>query len=390
MKSAIKRNSLSFPCPHADRCPGCTWEQKHPSAVDELRRFFLPWNLSVPYVEGPEIGWRSRAKLASRANATGGSIGLFRAGSHEIVDISHCHMHTPALNRALEVCRRHLCKEKRVSLYNEATHTGDLRYILFSEETHSSKVSVVFVLNLGEESDTTKRWIGLSTTLMKEYPSLFHSFWLNFQQEATNTICGKASRHVIGEIYQWERIKEVWLPFHPLHFRQANMPLFSLLLEDLEKTLPAHTHIIDLFGGMGAIGLSLCHKARKVECVEIDASAQKSFEEARQRLPLSLQQIISFHCLSCNAEEIAAILHNAETVLVDPPRKGLSHALIERLSKSPATTLAYISCCAETLLQNVTILLEKGWIPVFAKAYQFFPRTEHIESLVVLQRSSLP
>lgn len=381
------QNTFSFSCPHASICPGCASEYKEPSAVGELRRFFSPWNLSVPYATGSETGWRSRAKLASRADATGGSIGLFRAASHEMVDISYCHMHTPALNRALHVLRQHLCQEKGIRFYHEATHAGELRYILFSEETSSSKVSVVFVLNLDEKAEQTKRWIELSKALVKQYPLLFHSFWLNFQSEATNTICGKTSCHVIGEVYQWERLKEVWLPFHPLHFRQANIPLFFLLLEDLEKNIPFHTHILDLFGGMGAIGLSLCHKASKVECVEIDPSAHKSFEEAKKRLPASLQPRVSFHCLSCNAEEMAFLLQDAETILVDPPRKGLSPSLIEHMTTSPATTLAYISCCTETLLQNLSILLEKGWIPLFAKAYQFFPRTEHIESLVVLGRS---
>lgn len=380
------QSNVSFSCPHTGRCPGCALEQKEPLAVGELRRFFSPWNLSVSYERGPETEWRSRAKLAARADATGKSIGLFRVASHEIVDISYCHMHTPALNRALHVLRQHLCQEQGIHFYHEATHTGDLRYILFSEETFSSKVSVVFVLNCEEKSEQTKRWIELSKALMKLYPLFFHSFWLNFQSAVTNTICGKTSYHVIGEIYQWERMKEVWLPFHPLHFRQANIPLFFQLLEDLEKNIPPHTHILDLFGGMGAIGLSLCHKASKVECVEIDPSAQKSFEEARKRLPSSLQQLISFHCLSCNAEEIAFLLQDAETILVDPPRKGLSLSLLESLSTSPATTLAYISCCMETLLRNLSTLLEKGWIPLFAKTYQFFPRTEHIESLVVLRR----
>ena len=176
------------------------------------------------------------------------------------------------------------------------------------------------------------------------------------------------------------------MPFHPLHFRQANLPLFSRLLEDLEKNIPHETHIVDLFGGMGAIGLSLCHKAKKVDCVEIDPSAESSFHEAKKRLPHSLQSLVSFHCLSCNASEIETLLQQAETLIVDPPRKGLSHTLMNHISKSPASTLAYISCCVDTLLHNLPVLIAQGWKPVFAKAYQFFPRTNHIETLVVLRR----
>lgn len=378
----------SFSCPHATLCPGCIKQKNTPSAVEDLRLFFASWNISVPYTEGELTAWRSRAKLAVRKNKTGWAVGLFQEGSHEIVDISQCRMHTPALNQALAACKDQLKEMSDKSFYNEATHTGALRYLLLSEETLSSKVSVVFVLNLSEKSEETKLWLKISKALMKNNPTLFHSFWLNFQSEATNTISGKAYTLVEGDTWQWEQIGELQLPFHPLHFRQVNLPLFSLLLKDLEKNIPPLTHIIDLYGGMGAIGFSLSHKAKSVECVEIDPAAQSSFEEAKKKLPFPLQKRMSFHCLSCNDGEIESILRKAETIIVDPPRKGLSVPLMNQISKSHASTLAYISCCSETLLKNLSLLVSKGWQPFFAKAYQFFPMTEHIESLVILKKIS--
>ena len=386
MNTGSSKQKTLFSCPHSDACPGCRVETVEPSAVTELRHFFLPWNLSVSYQKGPETGWRSRAKLAVRRKKQGCTIGLFQEGTHDVIDISRCQMHTQALNQALDILLQKLVMEKNTHFYDEKTHTGVLRYLLLSEETHSGKVSVVFVLNLTEVSQETLYWITLSKTLIQNKPNLFHSFWINFQTDASNTIVGKQCQHVAGALWQWELIRNVWMPFHPLHFRQANLPMFTALLEDLEKNIPNQTHIVDLFGGMGAIGLSLCHKAQHVECVEIDPTAESSFNEAQKRLSPSLQSHISFHCLSCNSQAIETILRDAETVLVDPPRKGLSLSLINALSQSPASTLAYISCCAETLLKNLHILIEKGWKPAFVKTYQFFPKTDHIESLVVLRK----
>lgn len=388
VNDVVQQKKLTFICPHAEFCSGCLPHIKIPSAVGKIRRFFTPWHLEVPYEAGPETGWRSRAKLAVRASKDGCAVGLFKEGSHDVVDISFCSMHTIAINRALDVCLRSIRADTSVSFYNEATHTGALRYILLSEETTSSKVSIVFVLNLKETDLETKRWQECARSLFINNPSLFHSFWLNFQSDISNTIAGKVCQYVTGELWQWEKIQEVWLPFKPLHFRQANLPLFSVLLRDLEMHIPNSTRIVDLFGGMGAIGLCLCHKATRVECVEIDPAAQSSFEEARKRLPKSMQPLVSFHCLSCNGAEIEGILDRAETVIVDPPRKGLSNSLIELISKSSASTLVYISCCAETLLKNLSVFIQKGWQPVFAKTYQFFPKTDHVESLVFLTKKS--
>ena len=216
---------------------------------------------------------------------------------------------------------------------------------------------------------------------------MIHSFWINFQHERSNKIVGKTSRHVVGDIWQWEHIRNMDLPFHPLHFRQANLPLFSQLVGDLENQIEANSRIVDLFGGMGAIGLLLSHKAKSLLCVEIDKEAEQSFDEAKKRLKEELRSKLSFRTLSCDDVQVESLLEDADTIIVDPPRKGLSSSLIATISRSKASTLAYISCSTETLLHNFQELVLLGWKPVFAKSYQFFPMTEHLESLVVFKRS---
>lgn len=383
----MSNKSQWWHCPHFKDCPGCQ-SFAPPQAVDDVRCFFEPWKLQIRYIQGAETCWRSRAKLAVRASHAEYVIGLFEEGSHKVIDMKECAMHTPAINRALEVVRKALSSTKFLSFYRESSHTGALRYILFSEETLSSKVSVVFVLNLSSDSPEVDRWKSFCLSLWHRHPTLFHGCWLNFHTLVSNTIASSNNLHVAGAVWQWERVGDVLLPFHPLHFRQINLPLFVQLLSDVERYIPANTSILDLFGGMGAIGFFLSQKASRIDCVEIEASAQVSFEEARKRLPWPISQLVFFHHVSCNAKEIDALLKQAQTIIVDPPRKGLSPSLIAALEHSSASTLVYISCCAKTLLLNMDQFLQGVWEPIFVRTYQFFPGTEHLECAVVLKRKS--
>jgi tRNA/tmRNA/rRNA uracil-C5-methylase (TrmA/RlmC/RlmD family) len=75
-------------------------------------------------------------------------------------------------------------------------------------------------------------------------------------------------------------------------------------------------------------------------------------------------------------------------VMVDPPRAGLSEdaiALLNRLSH--ARHLIYLSCDPSSLALNLKGLVAGGWMVDKVRSFDFFPRTRHLETLVILKRS---
>ena len=79
------------------------------------------------------------------------------------------------------------------------------------------------------------------------------------------------------------------------------------------------------------------------------------------------------------------ILTTDSTVIFDPPRAGLGVAIIERVLAVKPKKLIYLSCDLATQARDVGRLIGDYEIK-FAKLYNFFPRTPHIEGLMVLER----
>lgn len=139
-----------------------------------------------------------------------------------------------------------------------------------------------------------------------------------------------------------------------------------------------HTHVIDLYSGVGTIGLTI--GGDNCTLIEIDEHAVR---EMRRNIAE----------LDSNAEAILAASENAveyitsdAIVIVDPPRAGLHQAVIDHLLDVTPPRIIYLSCNPVTQARDVALLLDKYQI-THTQGYNFFPRTPHIEHLVVLDRS---
>jgi 23S rRNA (uracil1939-C5)-methyltransferase len=71
---------------------------------------------------------------------------------------------------------------------------------------------------------------------------------------------------------------------------------------------------------------------------------------------------------------------------VDPPRKGLAPEVVEAMVKIAPERIVYVSCDPATLARDVKLLSEKGYRFVRAEAFDLFPRTFHVETVVLLSR----
>ena len=150
--------------------------------------------------------------------------------------------------------------------------------------------------------------------------------------------------------------------------------------------LPKNALILDLYCGIGTIGLSLSGSAREVIGAEIVPEAVK---DAKENAGINSINNAKFFC--CDASEVAEKLkkfnENLDAVIIDPPRKGCSLKLIEDVIKMEPKKIAYVSCNPATLARDLKIFSEnsdfkiKKVIPV-----DMFPRTSHVETTVILER----
>lgn len=158
-------------------------------------------------------------------------------------------------------------------------------------------------------------------------------------------------------------------------FFQVNIPIFRKTLERIQSFVDTTRPVVDMYGGVGSIGLSLA--SQKVTIVELDpATAAMARKNAKASSALVVQT---------STEKALEYIKRDETLIVDPPRSGLHKDVVATILKVQPERVIYLSCNPVTQARDLGMLQGKYRV-AFVEAYNFFPRTPHIESLAVLER----
>ncbi|MGR3952190.1 MAG: hypothetical protein QRY74_04770 [Chlamydia sp.] len=385
---------FSFHCPHFKLCPGCEKERPfelYPILYQQAKTFFTEISsrkIEPSFIYGEPIFWRTRAKLACRLVDGRIRFGIFEKGTHNLIPIPHCKVHHPAINRAIELLEKVCIGLGITAAYHEKKHSGLIRYIQCSVERSSQKVQMAIVI-----CGTKEMWqeeCSFIEVQLKKHLETIHSIWFNYNPDTTNRIYGDEWRHIFGPKHIWEDICEKEIPYLPSHFMQGNPELFEKLLKEVQNHLSKEEHLIELYAGMGVISIALRDKVASTLSIEENGESYNSFCTAKSRLSIELQNECQF-IVGDSEKEYLGVEWRTHTLLVDPPRKGLSKRLVQSLSEEPDSTgaqkLIYISCHYPSLERDISALIESGkWVVSHASCYLFFPGTEHIETLVIMNR----
>lgn len=213
------------------------------------------------------------------------------------------------------------------------------------------------------------------------YPELsdtllgFHIYYSDYKSPAS---VPHALLHTSGQHYLEQEISNTRLQYGLLGFFQVNVPIFEQALKAIASWVPADAHLLDFYSGVGAIGLPLAKKAASVELVD---NNEEAIEYAQKNINANAFTHCRAQCIP--AENIVELIESHHTVIVDPPRAGLHLDVTKRLLEVTPKTIIYLSCNISTQARDIQLLSEKYSV-AFAKLYNFFPRTPHIEGLCVL------
>lgn len=162
--------------------------------------------------------------------------------------------------------------------------------------------------------------------------------------------------------------------YSPNGFFQINLPVYEMALAEIQKYVET-TEVLDLYAGVGTIGLSVAND-KHLTLVEVD---KNSFAELKNNVG-------NHSAVLAKAEEVTDFIQPNQTVILDPPRAGLDPKLIERLLKITPNAIIYLSCNPVTQARDLKLLCTKYQIEKI-QAFNFFPRTPHLENLVILKPS---
>lgn len=162
--------------------------------------------------------------------------------------------------------------------------------------------------------------------------------------------------------------------YSPNGFFQINLPVYELALHEIARHISSD-YILDLFSGVGTIGLSVA-QGRHLTLVESDKSAYAELERNAAHLPHATT-------IYDKSENALSYIKTNQTVILDPPRAGCDTKLITKLLEINPRKIIYLSCNPATQARDIKLLLKKYKISSL-RTFNFFPHTPHIENLVIL------
>lgn len=177
----------------------------------------------------------------------------------------------------------------------------------------------------------------------------------------------KLSDQILGHTYSYS----------PNGFFQINLPVYEMVLAKIQKHLQSD-HVLDLYAGVGTIGLSVA-RDRNLTLVECDKSAYRELEnncQGTQARPLLAK-----------SEDALEYIMPDQTVIVDPPRAGCFPSVIERFRAVQPPQIIYLSCNPITQTRDISMLNDLYRIKL-CQPFNFFPRTPHLENLIILELKS--
>jgi 23S rRNA (uracil1939-C5)-methyltransferase len=170
-------------------------------------------------------------------------------------------------------------------------------------------------------------------------------------------------------------LQGVALKYDADSFFQVNVPVFNLALASM-KQYAEEDDMVDMYAGVGSIGLSLAQKA--VDLVESDpaTSAMAVLNAKNSGLKASVLVVPS--------EKALDYITTDKPIIFDPPRAGLHTHILDKILEARPPKIAYLSCNPATQARDIE-KLQLAYKIIHFEVFNFFPRTPHIESLAILE-----
>lgn len=306
-------------------------------------------------------------------------MGVFAGRSHDVIKTDHCLIQNKKSQEVANFIYQYIFKNN-LSVYDEIKKAGLLRHLVIKIGIKTNEIMCIFVVNgieLPGKDDLVQR-------LVQKFPEI-KTILLNRNTKNTNVILGKNNTILYGEGYIYDRLDEYEFKISPLSFYQTNPiqteKLYHLAME--EANLNKGDIVLDLYCGIGTIGILTSRYVKKVYGIEI---IEEAINDAKENAKINKIQNIEF--IVGDVENTLDKLMKKERILpsvifVDPPRKGLEKNAIDNILKIEAKKVIYISCNPKTMVRDLKDLKEKYNIKSVTPV-DMFPYTSHIECVTLL------
>ena len=379
---------VSVDCPVAGPCGGCSLRHldyaaelraKQESVLDAFRRI---GGLEVPVLDilpSPDADrYRNKVQFPVGIDKNGvPCIGFYAGRTHRIVPCPDCKLQPSVLNEIGNA----LCAffaQQGIRPYDEQSGKGLVRHIFLRRGAHSGQIMVCLVCTRAKLPHAEQ----LCTALRGQFPAI-STILLNVNAKSTNVILGSENHILYGPGYIEDTLCGVPVRLGPLSFYQVNTlaaeRLYGVAAQYAQLT-PDDT-LLDLYCGMGTIGLSMAEQCRELIGVEIVPEAIESAKANAARMGEAVAAKSRFFCADAGqaATQLAAEGLHPDIVMLDPPRKGCDEATLSAVVRMAPRRVVYVSCNPATAARDAAWLEKNGYHTEKVQPVDLFPRTKHCE-----------
>ena len=385
-------------CPVAGPCGGCSLRHldyaaelraKQESVLDAFRRI---GGLEVPVLDilpSPEVDrYRNKVQFPVGADKNGvPCIGFYAGRTHRIVPCPDCKLQPSMLNEIGNALCAFFARQG-IRPYDEQSGKGLVRHIFLRRGAHSGQIMVCLVCTRAKLPHAEQ----LCTALRGQFPAI-STILLNVNAKNTNVILGSENHILYGPGYIEDTLCGVPVRLGPLSFYQVNTlaaeRLYGVAAQYAQLT-PDDT-LLDLYCGMGTIGLSMAEQCRELIGVEIVPEAIESAKANAARMGEAVAAKSRFFCADAGqaATQLAAEGLHPDIVMLDPPRKGCDEATLSAVVRMAPRRVVYVSCNPATAARDAAWLEKNGYHTEKVQPVDLFPRTKHCETVVLLSKGEV-
>ncbi|MBQ7131789.1 MAG: 23S rRNA (uracil(1939)-C(5))-methyltransferase RlmD [Oscillospiraceae bacterium] len=323
--------------------------------------------------------YRNKAQYPVRQVGGVAICGFYSKRSHRITSQTKCALSPDVFSQIADDILKYI-NENKIRAYDEQSQSGILRHIYLRRGFNSGEIMVCLVCT--KKTDFSP----LSKILCEKYADI-KTIVLNINADNTNVILGKKNIVIFGN----GTIKDIMcgneIELSPHSFYQINTEQAQKLYAIAEGFAEAgeNSFVLDLYCGAGTIGLSMARRIKRLLGVEIVQSAVDNAIKNAERNRI------------CNAEFICSDAGKAaqkicesncfpDVVILDPPRKGCDSLTLESVVKMSPQRIVMVSCNPATCARDCAALEKMGYKTVKIKPVDMFPRTTHVECVVLMEK----
>lgn len=310
------------------------------------------------------------------------AFGYYAKRSHRIVGHSECALQDVIFTDIARFCAE-TAEKMGISAYDEQKGRGILRHAVMRK---NRKGEILLCLVVGERD---KRLKTLADAVAERFDSVI-GVHININKRRDNVIFGDETIKLCGSDVLTDELCGRVFELSIRAFYQVNAIMAEKLYRFADGLIERKAEgniILDLYCGAGTIGLCVAGDRDKLCGVEI---IEPAVENAKRNALLNGRSEVNtlFVCgdASVGVEECKNKFGSPDTIIVDPPRKGLDASVINAVVNAAPERVVYISCDPATLARDCKIFAEYGYITDEATPFDLFPRTGHVETVVCLAR----